>query len=71
VPAPLARAAGALVETLCRHDPPMTRFLAEQLSTAHWFDQRETRAALGWTPRIGLDEGFRRLGSRRLDAAGS
>jgi len=70
VPASLARAAGAVVETLWRRDPPMTRFLAEQLSTAHWFDQRETRAALGWIPRIGLDEGFRRLGSRRLDAAG-
>jgi nucleoside-diphosphate-sugar epimerase len=61
VPASLARAAGAVVETLWRHDPPMTRFLAEQLSTAHWFDQRETRAALGWTPKVGLDEGFRRL----------
>ena len=24
----------------------MTRFLAEQLSTAHWFDQRDTRRAL-------------------------
>jgi len=66
VPARLARAAGAAVETLWRHDPPMTRFLAEQLSTAHWFDQRETRAALGWVPRIGLDDGF-----RRLHAAGS
>ena len=66
VPHRLARAAGAVVETLWRHDPPMTRFLAEQLSTAHWFDQRETRAALGWTPRVGLDEGF-----RRLRAAGS
>jgi nucleoside-diphosphate-sugar epimerase len=61
VPARLARAAGAVVETLWRHDPPMTRFLAEQLSTAHWFDQRETRSALGWSPRVGLDEGFRRL----------
>ena len=61
VPAGLARAAGAVVERLVRHDPPMTRFLAEQLSTAHWFDQRATRAALGWTPRVGLDEGFARL----------
>jgi len=61
VPALIARTAGAVVETLWRRDPPMTRFLAEQLSTAHWFDQRETRAALGWAPRIGLDEGFRRL----------
>ena len=39
----------------------MTRFLAEQLSTAHWFDQRETRAVLGWTPAVSLDEGFERL----------
>ena len=43
-----------------------TRFLAEQLSTAHWFDQRETRAALGWVPRVGLDEGFRRLHAAHL-----
>jgi 2-alkyl-3-oxoalkanoate reductase len=66
VPAPVARAAGAAVEKLWpalhRHgDPPLTRFLAEQLSTAHWFDQRATREALGWVPRIGLDEGFARL----------
>lgn len=66
VPAGLARAAGGLVETVWRlrpgtDEPPMTRFLAEQLSTAHWFDQRATRADLGWTPAVGLDEGFARL----------
>jgi nucleoside-diphosphate-sugar epimerase len=61
VPARVARAAGAVAERIWRHDPPMTRFLAEQLSTAHWFDQRATRAALGWTPRVDLDEGFARL----------
>jgi 2-alkyl-3-oxoalkanoate reductase len=61
VPAGVARAAGGVVEALWRSDPPMTRFLAEQLSTAHWFDQRDTREALAWTPRVGLDEGFRRL----------
>lgn len=42
-------------------DPPLTRFLVEQLTTAHWFDQRRTREALDWTPRISLDEGFARL----------
>ena len=41
--------------------PPITRFLAEQLGTAHWFDQRRTREALGWTPRVSLDEGFELL----------
>ncbi|WP_403020136.1 NAD-dependent epimerase/dehydratase family protein [Salinibacterium sp. GXW1014] len=66
VPPRLARAAGGLVEGVWRvrpgeDEPPMTRFLAEQLSTAHWFDQRETRAALGWTPHISLDEGLDRL----------
>ena len=42
-------------------NPPITRFLAEQLSTAHWFDQRETQRALGWQPQVDLDEGFSRL----------
>jgi nucleoside-diphosphate-sugar epimerase len=69
VPARLARAAGAAVETLWRREPPMTRFLAEQLATAHWFDQRATRAALGWTPRVTLDEGFRRLRAAASDRA--
>jgi nucleoside-diphosphate-sugar epimerase len=66
VPAGLARAAGGLVEAVWRlrpgtDEPPMTRFLAEQLSTAHWFDQRATRADLRWTPAVSLDEGFARL----------
>jgi len=42
-------------------DPPLTRFVVEQMSTAHWFDQRDTRRALHWEPRISLDEGFEEL----------
>lgn len=66
VPGKLARVAGSAVEKLWiragRDDePPMTRFLAEQLSTAHWFDQRETRELLDWTPGVSLDEGLARL----------
>jgi nucleoside-diphosphate-sugar epimerase len=66
VPGGLARAAGAVVERLWtwagrKEEPPMTRFLAEQLSTAHWFDQRETRELLNWTPAVSLDEGLARL----------
>jgi 2-alkyl-3-oxoalkanoate reductase len=66
VPASLGRAAGAAVDAAWaltgRQDtPPITRFLAEQLSTAHWFDQRRTCAALGWEPRVPLQEGFARL----------
>lgn len=66
VPAGLARTAGAAIEAVWRvrpgvDEPPMTRFLAEQLSTAHWFDQRRTRADLHWSPAVSLDEGLRRL----------
>ena len=48
-------------------EPPMTEFLAEQLSTAHWFDQRETRELLDWTPSVSLDEGFSRLAAYYQD----
>jgi 2-alkyl-3-oxoalkanoate reductase len=72
VPVRLARAGGTLVESLwtltrglrATHngdDPPLTHFLVEQLSTAHWFDQRLTRQVLRWQPRITLDEGFAEL----------
>ncbi|MDO8143638.1 NAD(P)-dependent oxidoreductase [Isoptericola sp. 178] len=66
VSAGLARVAGGAVEAVWRvrpgdDEPPMTRFLAEQLSTAHWFDQRETWADLRWRPAVSLDEGMRRL----------
>jgi nucleoside-diphosphate-sugar epimerase len=66
VPGGVARAAGAVVEKLWiwtgrTEEPPMTKFLAEQLSTAHWFDQRETRELLDWTPTVSLDEGLARL----------
>ena len=39
----------------------MTRFLAEQLSTAHWYDQRLTRELLDWTPTVSIDDGLARL----------
>jgi nucleoside-diphosphate-sugar epimerase len=66
VPYGLAWSAGALVDTWWqrrgrRDDPPVTRFLAEQLATAHWFDQRTTREALQWQPAVSLDEGFKDL----------
>ncbi len=43
------------------NDPPLTSFMAEQLSTAHWFDQRRTQHELQWMPHIPLEEGFERL----------
>lgn len=66
VPVPVASLGGRLAERWWEYrglqdDPPMTEFLAEQLSTAHWFDQSETRAALDWQPDVTIDEGFARL----------
>jgi nucleoside-diphosphate-sugar epimerase len=72
IPPRLAWSAGALVELAVAvstavpglpaiTEPPLTRFLAEQLSTAHWFDQRRTRQVLQWTPRVSLDEGLAAL----------
>jgi 2-alkyl-3-oxoalkanoate reductase len=66
VPFRVAYAGGAAAEAIWRRlgrddDPPMTAFAAEQLATAHWFDQRETTTALAWTPRVPLEEGFERL----------
>lgn len=68
LPPALAKTAGLAIEKIWAatgpHDdePPMTKFLAEQLSTAHWFDQRHTREVLDWTPRLSLDEGLTALG---------
>ena len=75
VPVPVALAAGGVVEAAWRvlgrrGVPPMTRFLAEQMSTAHWFDQRRTRQVLRWAPRVSLAEGFDRLASWYRAGAG-
>ncbi|UWX96087.1 NAD-dependent epimerase/dehydratase family protein [Arthrobacter zhaoxinii] len=70
VPGRVARGAGSLIERvwlkagrrgLVHDEPPMTRFLAEQLSTSHWFDQRETREVLDWTPEVSIEDGMLRL----------
>ncbi len=70
VPGSLARSAGKVIERLWTgalrrgwvfDEPPMTEFLAEQLSTAHWFDQRTTQENLAWKPLVSIDEGLTRL----------
>lgn len=61
-----AYAAGALLETIwsaCRlpGEPRMTRFLAAQLATSHYFDLTRARTDLGYAPRVSLQDGMRRL----------
>lgn len=62
----VAYAAGWLLEktySLLRlsGEPPMTRFVARELSTAHWFDLSAARRDFGYHPRISFDEGMQRL----------
>lgn len=43
-------------------EPPMTRFLAAQLGTSHYFDIRAARRDLGYRPHVSMEEGMQRLG---------
>ncbi len=66
VPLRAALVAGSLVERAwpLHHgdeEPPLTRFLAEQLGTAHWFDPRPARDDLAWAPTVSIDDGLQRL----------
>jgi nucleoside-diphosphate-sugar epimerase len=45
--------------------------VVEQLSTAHWFDQRHTREVLRWAPRVSHDEGMAELARWYASGAGS
>lgn len=66
VPLRVATGVGSVVERLWGRmkpdeEPPLTRFLAEQLGTAHWFDPRPARTDLHWQPTVSIDEGLARL----------
>jgi nucleoside-diphosphate-sugar epimerase len=66
IPAGLAVLSGALLEGVYRllgisREPPMTRFVARELATAHWFDISAARRDLGYAPRVSTAEGLERL----------
>ncbi len=42
-------------------EPPLTRFVAEALGTAHWFDLSAARRDLGYRPRVSVAQGLERL----------
>jgi nucleoside-diphosphate-sugar epimerase len=61
-----AYAAGAVLESAYRllgrtAEPRMTRFLAAQLATSHWFDISRARHDFGYAPRVSTAEGMQRL----------
>lgn len=61
-----ARFAGALCEGIykllgIKSEPPMTRFVAGELATSHWFDISAAKRDLGYAPIVSTEEGLARL----------
>ncbi len=68
----LAHAAGATLEFLyglvgAQNEPPLTRYLAEQMSTANWYDISAAKRDLGYAPRVSIIEGLKRLRAHRRE----
>jgi len=66
IPFRAAYAIGAMCEAAwnllpLRGEPPMTRFLAEQLVTTHWYSMAPAKRDFGWVPRVSFDDGLRAL----------
>lgn len=62
----IARLAARGFETLYKalgkqQEPPLTSFLVEQLSTAHWFSIHAAKRDLGYQPKVSTVEGLQRL----------
>lgn len=75
-PASLVKAAGIIIESLyglfrIKSEPPMTRFVAEELATAHWFDISRAKNDLGYHPETSTKEGLEMLSEWLANKQGS
>ncbi|MBO1894932.1 NAD-dependent epimerase/dehydratase family protein [Shewanella sp. BF02_Schw] len=66
VPASVAYVAGVVLETAYgllnkSQEPIMTRFVARQLSTSHYFDISAAKQDLGYQPLVSIDQGMDKL----------
>jgi nucleoside-diphosphate-sugar epimerase len=66
VPSKLAYFAGAILERLYllankQQEPMMTRFVAKQLSTSHYFDISAAKKDLDYQPLVSISQGFKKL----------
>lgn len=58
---------GYILEKIClglgafRVEPPLTRFLALQLGTSHYFNHHQAESLLGYHPLVSLEEGLAKL----------
>ena len=67
----LAKAAGTLLETGwklfgIKSEPPLTRWSAEHLSTAHWYDISAAKRDLAYTAEVSIAEGLEILAREYL-----
>lgn len=68
IPPRLAYGLGAVLEALwsvlrVSGEPPMTRWVAEELGSTHCFAIDRAREALGYSPAVSIEEGLERLSS--------
>lgn len=68
LPFSVAYAIGAMCEAAwtllpLSGEPPLTRFLAEQLATTHWYDMTPATRDFGYVPTVTIEEGLTRLAS--------
>jgi nucleoside-diphosphate-sugar epimerase len=66
VPPALAHLTAAICEGVSRalrlrDEPPLTRFLVREMSSAHWFNIDAARRDLGYRPSLSIEEGIKRL----------
>jgi nucleoside-diphosphate-sugar epimerase len=66
LPFRVAYAVGVICEGLwlalpLKGEPPMTRFLAEQLSTSHWYSMAPATRDFAYVPKVTMAEGLERL----------
>ncbi|MGQ0798623.1 MAG: NAD-dependent epimerase/dehydratase family protein [Pseudomarimonas sp.] len=66
IPFAAAYAIGGVLERIydvfnLRAEPPMTRFIAEQLATPHWYDIGAARRDFGYVPSVSIATGLERL----------
>jgi nucleoside-diphosphate-sugar epimerase len=66
IPFGVAYAVGVVCEGLwhvlpLKGEPPMTRFLAEQLATTHWYSMEPARRDFGYVPKVTVADGLERL----------
>ena len=68
IPFAAAYAIGGVLERVyeglnLRGEPPMTRFIAEQLATPHWYDIGAARRDFGYVPSVSIASGLEQLSS--------